>query len=227
METSQAVPAAGAYVAKKLVAIMGEVGYIQKDKKNTQQGYTYLSEAGIKAAVQPLLVKNSVLFLIVGHESETVPTHETKAGSGQHLTKLMLRYRFIDADTGDFLEGTMPALGIDGQDKGVYKAITGAIKYILTSTFLIPTGDDAENDDGTPPAKKVAAAPRPASAPAPAARPVATAKPPAPPVAKVAACSFEGCTEGLSEAVLSFSTKKYGRGLCMTHQKTALDAAGK
>ena len=32
-------------------------------------------------------------------------------------------------------------------DKGVYKAITGAVKYIFMKNFLIPTGDDPEKDN--------------------------------------------------------------------------------
>jgi hypothetical protein len=30
----------------------------------------------------------------------------------------------------------------------VYKSSTGALKYALLTTFLIPTGDDPENDGG-------------------------------------------------------------------------------
>ena len=36
--------------------------------------------------------------------------------------------------------------GDDGADKGLYKAYTGAVKYFLMKTFLIPTGDDPEAD---------------------------------------------------------------------------------
>ena len=38
--------------------------------------------------------------------------------------------------------------GADSGDKAPYKATTGAIKYALLTAFLIPTGDDPENDSG-------------------------------------------------------------------------------
>ncbi len=60
------------------------------------------------------------------------------------IRTLVLSYRFYDIATGEYIEGSMEGDGADSGDKGVYKAITGAIKYIMTSTFLIPTNDDPE-----------------------------------------------------------------------------------
>jgi hypothetical protein len=37
--------------------------------------------------------------------------------------------------------------GQDAGDKGPYKAMTGAQKYALMKTFMIPTGDDPEADE--------------------------------------------------------------------------------
>lgn len=37
--------------------------------------------------------------------------------------------------------------GMDTGDKAIYKAITGAQKYVLMKTFLIPTGDDPELEE--------------------------------------------------------------------------------
>ncbi len=42
-----------------------------------------------------------------------------------------------------------------GGDKGIYKAMTGGLKYALLSLFLIPTTDDPERDALTEPAAKV------------------------------------------------------------------------
>jgi hypothetical protein len=48
----------------------------------------------------------------------------------------------------------VPAQGWDANDKGVYKANTGAKKYALALTFLASTGDDAEDDNGYKKSKK-------------------------------------------------------------------------
>jgi hypothetical protein len=56
--------------------------------------------------------------------------------------------------------------GQDAGDKAVYKAMTGALKYCLLKTFLIPTGDDPERDEtpAKPPAPKSAPpTPKPAA----------------------------------------------------------------
>jgi hypothetical protein len=52
----------------------------------------------------------------------------------------------MDTESDEIIEGSFEGSGIDQGDKALYKAITGGIKYILSSTFLIPTGDDPENE---------------------------------------------------------------------------------
>lgn len=133
-------------ILSKLVQIMDECEYIQKDKKNTLQNYKYLSEAGIKEKIQPLLRKYKVVFSLSSIKETVTEIQATKSGASQYRTDILTEYSFWDAESGEVFKGTMPASGIDTGDKGVYKAITGAVKYALTVTFLIPTGEDAEND---------------------------------------------------------------------------------
>jgi hypothetical protein len=52
--------------------------------------------------------------------------------------------RSDDGVTGETLDYPWMGWGVDPGDKGGYKAITGAEKYFLMKTFLIPTGDDPE-----------------------------------------------------------------------------------
>lgn len=138
----------------KLHAIMTELDYIQKDKKNTFHGYNYASEKAIKEAVHAQLVKHKVIFLLSTSNvrREAFVTDKGKRGA---VTDLDASYKFYDTESGEFVEGTFTGCGDDAADKGTYKAITGAIKYILTTTFLIPTGDDPEED------KTVEAEPKP------------------------------------------------------------------
>lgn len=124
---------------------MSEVDYIQKDKANTHFGYKYASEQAIKETLHPLFVKHKVILMV-----ETLnPRREvyTSARGGRAaITDIDIKYTFYDTESGESIAGTFNGTGDDGADKGTYKAITGAIKYILTSTFLIPTGDDPEED---------------------------------------------------------------------------------
>ena len=44
----------------------------------------------------------------------------------------------------------VPGEGLDAGDKAPYKAMTGALKYALLQSFLLPTGDDPEEERATP-----------------------------------------------------------------------------
>jgi len=134
-------------ILQKLHDIMEEVSYIQKDAKNNHQGYTYSSERAIKEALHEALVKHGVMFQL----STANPRVEG------NVTWIDCVYTFTDVDTGESITGTFLGSGQSRDEKGHYAAVTGAIKYILTSTFLIPTGDDPEDDENEskPPAKQV------------------------------------------------------------------------
>lgn len=126
---------------QKLFEIMTSITHIEKDGDNTFHKYKYASEYAIKASVRHELMKQRVLFQL------DILEHTIESIDGQIYASIKTRYTFTDVDTGDILSGTFAGIGADKGDKGLYKAITGAIKYILTSTFLIPTGDDPEKDD--------------------------------------------------------------------------------
>lgn len=133
-------------IYQKIHAIMGEVGRIEKDKINETQKYRYLSEEAIKTAVQPLLVKHQLLILPIRQELARfdVPTGDKK----QYVAHVSITWRIVDVESGDLIEITTLGSGADSTDKGLYKAITGALKYLLTVSLCVPTGDDPERDGG-------------------------------------------------------------------------------
>lgn len=121
-------------ILTKLHIIMSKVDFIVKDKTNTFHGYDYASESAIKETLHKLLVEHKVLFTL---SAQNLRRNDT-------LTDIDFEYGFYDIESGEVFKGTFVGTGEDKLDKGTYKAITGALKYILTSTFLIPTGDDPE-----------------------------------------------------------------------------------
>lgn len=132
-------------ILKKLHEIMSKVDFIEKDKTNTFHGYKYASEQAIKETLHKLLVDHKVLFTLeaLNFSSHHQPLEKEK----DTITNIEFKYHFWDVESGEELSGNFVGSGEDKGDKGTYKAITGAVKYILTSTFLIPTGDDPENED--------------------------------------------------------------------------------
>jgi hypothetical protein len=128
-------------ILAKLNAIMAEVDRIEKDGSVAfgATKYKYASEKMIKETLHPLLVKHGVIFTPEGVRDFI--------REGQ-ISSYIMRFAFRDVATGEELFVEVPCSGHDTTDKGPYKAITGAVKYALTTTFLIPTGDDPEKDNG-------------------------------------------------------------------------------
>lgn len=133
-------------ILAKLNLIMAECPAMPKDKKNEMQGYKYLSETTVKLNLRDLFAKYKVVPIFSAEQQEFIQIGTTKSGTLNWLTRAKVTYRFYDSESGEFIEGCYDGTGTDLQDKGVYKAVTGAVKNILMQNFLIPTGDDPEKE---------------------------------------------------------------------------------
>jgi len=156
----------GPAILKKMAAVMADVDYLQKGEKNSFHNYTYVGERQVKEALHAAFVKHGIVPKFDFVSAEIRDWAPTGKGKAQYLTEIAMTYAFYDVETGECLSGTSVAHGIDGEDKGVYKAITQGIKYALTSAFLIPTGDDAERPNDYEPPKPNGSADTHAGAPA-------------------------------------------------------------
>lgn len=142
-ETSGDLPIGAASIYRKMVAVYEDVRYIQKDKRNNFHNYTYASEAAIKEALHEAFAKHGLAMLPPNIED----IHDgEKDAKGQFLTTVKIRFAIADRDSGESVSGVIYGRGVDNSDKGIYKALTGGLKYWLTTTFLIPTGDDPEEE---------------------------------------------------------------------------------
>ena len=121
------------------MAVMKEVGYVQKAGHNDFQNYKYATEADAIRAVRPAMVKHGLCMI-----PSVVDAYMDEHGN----THVNVLYRIFDED-GNFLSFRGWGCGNDKNsrgvgDKGIYKALTGANKYALLKTFLMETGDDPE-----------------------------------------------------------------------------------
>jgi len=130
-------------LAAKLAEIMGEIGRIAKGGTNSAQGYKYVMASQVADAVREKLAAHNVIMLPVG--ADVVESGRTPSEK-QSLLTIRFTWRFVDGDSGETLDFQSIGTGADSGDKAAYKATTGAIKYALLTAFLIPTGDDPEND---------------------------------------------------------------------------------
>lgn len=134
-------------LAAAVCQVMQEVTHVQKTGRNGFHKYTYASDADLLAALQPAMSKAGLCLLPVLVTPTTVEHASDRKGKTQYRTDLVVTYR-LQHVSGESIDLQAPGCGIDGEDKGAYKAMTGALKYVLRHTFLVPTGDDPERDQG-------------------------------------------------------------------------------
>lgn len=120
-----------------------ERGILKKDKSNDYDHYNYFSEAQYKLLFTELFSKHGLELKFNEIEYGMFETASNNQPNGR-LPKI--EFRLFDIETGFFESTMITGEGIDKGDKAGYKAYTGALKYYLADTFMVATGDDAEND---------------------------------------------------------------------------------
>jgi hypothetical protein len=145
-----------AKIALALHEIMSKVGYVQKTGKNAFHGYKYAGEADLLEKLRPAMIEAGLIL---------IPSVQHAAAPDEHGNVLvMVEYTLVHKD-GDVWPEKIGAVGCGNDrakngsigDKGVYKALTGANKYLLFKLFQIETGDDPERDEEPAPPRKSSA----------------------------------------------------------------------
>jgi len=133
-----------AKILAALHAVMGAVGYVQKKGRNDFQKYNYAGEGNLLEVLRPAMVENGLLL---------IPSHrDVQPIDANGITIACVEYTLAHKD-GDVWPEKIVVYGAGGDknskgvgDKGLYKALTGANKYLLFKLFQIETGDDPEKD---------------------------------------------------------------------------------
>lgn len=132
-------PSDYASLYKKMAQVMGAVGNVEKRGRGSdgQKDYTYVTDEDLYSAVRDAM-SNAGLALI--------PRITSVEDSGKPV-KVYIDFTFACSDTGATI--TIPWIGksYNAPDKAISSAVTMAEKYVLKSTFLISTGDPAEDPD--------------------------------------------------------------------------------
>ena len=119
---------------QKIARITGMIGGVEKRGYNAFHKYHYVTEADLVAAVRQYLAAAGIVI---------IPNAHTEVRDGD-LTRVMIEYTVTDGN--EAFTFSMPGYGADRGDKGLYKAVTGSMKYALMKLFKIETGDDPEGD---------------------------------------------------------------------------------
>jgi hypothetical protein len=140
-------------IYQKLLKIQTKINGLGKDKKAATYSYVtgdkvlgeikpIMNELGILLKQEILSIENLRQDYIVGAASNS-PRNKSEI-----LSKVMMRFTWIDAETGEKDENLFGANGQNDWDKGVGSALTYAERYFLLKYFHIATDeDDIDNPD--------------------------------------------------------------------------------
>lgn len=134
-----------AKIAAKMAAAMKEIDAVTKKGRNENQKYNYVRAADVANEVRTALVNNGIAFT---YDVSECRNWEKASNSGSMLNYCHIKVDclFIDSESGESVTAGAVGWGMDSGDKAPYKAMTGALKYIMRMTFLIPDESDPENE---------------------------------------------------------------------------------
>lgn len=121
----------------KIAKVMSQVSRIPKNGYNSFHKYQYATESDLTDNMRPILLEAGLAYF----------SNVLSQSRDGEFTKVEMEFTLFDLESGEMLKSIYWGEGQDKNDKGLYKAYTGATKYFLMKTFLIPTGDDPEQDD--------------------------------------------------------------------------------
>lgn len=189
-------------IAAKLVKVMKECGYVQKNGINDFHKYKYATCADVLEKVNAALTKHGIVS-IATPELIQMQDVATNKGNTERLATVKLEILLVDTESGETVKLTGMGSGQDSGDKAVMKAQTAALKYAYLLSLAISTGDDPEAEisvDG----KEIAVQ--------------ATASQRQPGKATLGTVCAD-CGTALSKGAIAVSTKKFGKALCVKCQK--------
>lgn len=152
-------------IYQKLLSIQSRVNGLAKDSAGGNQ-YRYVSGTKVLEFIRPmmnelgLLLKQEILdidnsrqdYFVNAKKWETGPDGknvqvEYQKPKAEILSKVMMKFTWIDTDTGEKDESLFGANGQNDWEKGLGSALTYAERYFLLKFFHIPTDeDDIDNE---------------------------------------------------------------------------------
>lgn len=139
-------------IYQKLLTIQKKINGLGKDK--AAQNYKYVTGDKVLGEIKPLmndlglLLKQEVISIENTRQDYATKSNPNKS---EINSKVMMRFTWIDCETGEKDENLFGANGQNDWDKGVGSALTYAERYFLLKFFHIATDeDDIDNPDRKP-----------------------------------------------------------------------------
>lgn len=141
-------------IYQAILEVRKNVGVVNKNGKNTFHKYNYATANDVIHEVRDEMNAQGIVII----PKDVTDLSTTKDGNVQHFTQ---HYTLAHADSNSTVQAAVRCAGEDKGDKSPYKGNTGALKYLLIQTFLLPTEDDPENDSKDKKQKQTKSAPKP------------------------------------------------------------------
>ena len=133
-------------ICEALHSVMEKVGYVQKGSVNEFHRYKYASEGDLLSTLRPAMVEAGLML---------IPSQTQHSAIDDYGNVIVEMEYTLCHSSGAVWPEKIRAIGCGNDknskggvgDKGIYKAITGANKYLLFKLFQIETGDDPEATD--------------------------------------------------------------------------------
>ena len=152
-------------IYQKLLIIQKAVKGLKKDKKSNN--YDYVTGNKLLSFIKPLMDEQSLILKqeVLSIDNERMD-YKTGVGTNYEkpkseiLSKVMMRFTWIDCETGEKDENLFGANGQNEWEKGLGSALTYAERYFILKYFHIATDeDDIDNPERKPEKDNVAAEP--------------------------------------------------------------------
>ena len=139
-------------IYKKLLLIQQKINGLGKDKAT--QNYKYVTGDKVLSYLKPLMNEHGILLKqeIISIEN-TRQDYATKSNPNKSEinSKVMMRFTWVDCETGEKDENLFGANGQNDWDKGVGSALTYGERYFILKYFHIATDeDDIDNPERKP-----------------------------------------------------------------------------
>lgn len=206
-------------IGTKLVAVMEACRFMPQDGYNTFQKYKYTTAAGMFAKINEAFASQG---LFTQAEMTLLELREVTSAKGSVDKHAAVSAKIIvtDSETGETVTFTGLGSGQDAGDKSIMKAQTAALKYAYIGGLCIAMSDDPEADSPQQNGYQQNGYQQP-----PTKTPLNNNSWVTNNSKYAPAGKCDVCGRPITQKVLDYSMNKYGKALCMEHQKQAQNQA--
>lgn len=134
-------------IYQKLLHIQSKINGLGKDKST--YNYKYVTGDKVLGEIKPLMNQLGLILKqeVISIENTRQDYLTAKGSKSEILSKVMMRFTWIDCETGEKDVNSFGANGQNDWEKGLGSALTYAERYFLLKYFHIATDeDDIDND---------------------------------------------------------------------------------